>query len=389
MSTVESWIKTNDVPTVVLAQECKEIAKWNAWDNLSWTLIKRSKDKAVYCFAAKKQKAITHVDIHDLRLDCCVLRTNITPEDNLLVCSWHGPWNENKMEKREKRFKEMLHLVNQIQREKKCSAVLVGGNFNLISRKAREILSGLKTPKDACLYDNYILPPEKERVIQYIIGWPKDRFLMWGCEVIQEVIPVNAKSKDPESRCPESKDTESRGSKSRDTKNEDTKSEYTKCQNRKLFDHPLVKYDFILSPQKNVGKGEVVWKEVGKGRCEGENLKGYWNGDGKGKCQVSGIVKIKCKPEHVMEIEKDGQEVERGENKWKFESGEKVKWDGQGRVAWIGGGEVDWECTEKSEVSLYSVDQIICEHGLVKMSSLELDDNDPEIHLDTVDGAST
>lgn len=374
VATVKSWIKKNDVPTVVLAQECKEIAKWNAWKNQSWTQhIERSTEKGVYCFA-EKEKEITHVDICDLRLDGCVLRTNITREDNLqdnlLVCSWHGPWNENKIEKREKCFKEMLQLVNRIQGENNCSAVLVGGDFNLISRKAREILSGLETPNDAYLYDNYILPPGKERAIQYIIGWPKDRFLMWDCEVI---MPENFKSKDLESG---------------HTKNEDTKKEGTKCRDHKLFDHPLVKYDFIMSRQRNnVEKGEVVWKEteIGKGRCEGEHLKGYWNGVGEGECQVRGIVKIKCKPGD-MKIKKDGQKVERSENKWKFESGEKIEWSGRGRVAWVGGGEVVWECTEKSEVSLYGVDQMVCEHGLAKkMSSLELDGNNPEIHLHTVD----
>ena len=200
---------------IALVQKCETQKKWNCWKDLSYKSDQNhNKEAGCFFLEANKGKFSAEFSVNLAeRLHCWVLTPNADKEKKLLICSWHGPWTKvRKEDDRQKILKQMLLNLEALKSEMECIAVLVGGDFNLSSAKAKEVLGRNNKPADTDLCHKY--KPNRKNLIDFIIVWPKKRFKCTRTENVLEMSGENP-----------------------------------------LFDHPVVRYDFNFILKEKETKG--------------------------------------------------------------------------------------------------------------------------------------
>lgn len=209
-NTYERWRSEGKIPSIVLAQEVKGKGK-TFWRERAERNPNNNTETA--CFPFLSARRVKFIPLNTDGIKYCILTIG---RDKLLICSCHGPHTGFKCPDKKVNLKRMLTMVDRIKRKNKCCAALVGGDYNLVSRVCTEVLSDRRTqpPTGAKVYDDYITPPWREHLIDFIIAWPKERFLQQKCSPIPIVDPNNTDSK---------------------------------ITDGTLFDHAPIRYDFIFT----------------------------------------------------------------------------------------------------------------------------------------------
>ena len=342
-STMESWKKQEVVPDVVLAQEAKgnvrkklitfsaAHSKGDMRDTTCFFPERHNGYKpdveildSGYLIAIRERMGFQPYEVIDVaRIQCTIMMKG---SEKILICSWHGRHSGFFDVNKKSFLRNMLEFVNKIKVDKGCCAVLVGGDFNLKSSTAKDVLSTHwpGKPKNAVLYDSYEKPSFRPDLIDYVIAWPSNRISQKSCRVIDTV------PRQPEAR---------------------------------MFDDALVRYNFTVRLRgKWEGDGEVTWRgEYGKGKVVLEHKwrrvncvdvegveSGQWKGEAlDGYCR--NFVKLEIIGRHYMSVKINDEWVSVGENEVRVlmqDEGDEVWWKGNGKIKWESAGaiEVSIEC---------------------------------------------
>ena len=358
-STYDLWKRTHSIPTVVLAQELYSGGLTTTWRELSKKSNSFSKCEAACFFLMGLGQEIEFLDSGDLqrimgrillsngrydggiaRIHCGIVTLGA---EKILICSWHGQHNWLTDNKKKDLLRKMLIFVDKVKEDQGCVAALVGGDFNLDKDKVNENKDKVNEDKDKVNEDNFILqsvqnaklygdyPRPASRtgarlhIVDYVIAWPENRFIERKSGEI-ETHPKENVNHDP-----------------------------------KIFDHPLIKYDFIVNLKGEwEGEGLVKWGgECGEGEVTltgrgdrhsnddvevtGENS-GKWKGEGSGVCK--NFEKLELIGGDSLEVKYGEYWTDVGEGKTltlTSEICEKMEWKGNGQVKWKGA-EVECKC---------------------------------------------
>ena len=117
--------------------------------------------------------------------DVTRLSAALVNQGRVLVVSW---WGEHKTKEnadqssgplsiQEKcaKLKYVIDFVERLRVHCKADAVLMGGDFNLEPKYAREILDN-DEQLHGKVFDSYVLPSHRPKMIDYVVVWPKGRF---------------------------------------------------------------------------------------------------------------------------------------------------------------------------------------------------------------------
>ena len=336
-STYDSWEQEDEIPTVVLAQELRSGGLTTTWRELSKKSNSFSKCEAACFFLMGLGQEIKFLDSGDLqrimdstlrskdRYDAGIARIHCgivtLGAEKILICSWHGEHTKGgKKEKKKKKLKKMLVFVDKVKEVQGCAAALVGGDFNLDKGEVKPS-SMLESVTSADLYSD-----DSSHKIDYVIAWPKNRFIMRECSKIEthhteEVNP-----------------------------------------NPRMFDHPLIRYDFIVILKGEwEGEGKVKWSGKGEVTLTGDygyvKVSGEWSGEWKGQdtleikrgdpslsVDYGEVTRTLADGETFGLILETGEEMNwrgNGQVKWEGEDTE-VTWNGTGSVEWRGKGKATW-----------------------------------------------
>ena len=390
-STYNFWKQGNLIPTVVLAQElCPGLTE--TWGKRSKKSNSFGKCEAACFFLKGLGQEIEFLDIGDLqrimgrillsddkfdggiaRIHCSIVTLGA---EKILICSWNGQYKVNDDDdddndddddddnddddndddddddddndddddvKKKNLLRKMLIFVDKVKEDQGCVAALVGGDFNLDKDKVNENKDKVNEDKDKVNEDNFILqsvqnaklygdyPRPASRtgarlhIVDYVIAWPENRFIERKSGEI-ETHPKENVNHDP-----------------------------------KIFDHPLIKYDFIVNLKGEwEGEGLVKWGgECGEGEVTltgrgdrhsnddvevtGENS-GKWKGEGSGVCK--NFEKLELIGGDSLEVKYGEYWTDVGEGKTltlTSEICEKMEWKGNGQGKWKGA-EVECKC---------------------------------------------
>ena len=354
-STYDSWKQKNEIPTVVLAQELYLGGLTTTWRELSKKSNSFNKCEAACFFLMGLGQEIKFLDSGDLqgimdstsrsknkydggiaRIHCGIVTLGA---EKILICSWHGQHNWLTDNKKKDLLRKMLIFVDKVKKDKGCAAALVGCDFNLDIDKVFKS-NILQSVQGADLYG-----VNTSDIIDYIIAWPNNRFIMRECSKIdthhtEEVNP------DP-----------------------------------RMFDHPLIRYDFIVILKgKWEGEGKVKWSgECGEGEVTltGDyryvKVSGEWSGEWKGQdtleikrgdpslsVDYGEVTRTLADGETFGLILETGEEMNwrgNGQVKWEGEDTEvtwngtgSVEWRGKGKATWVGGKLEKWEGSRRQTV---------------------------------------
>ena len=330
-STYDLWKRTHSIPTVVLAQELYSGGLTKTWSELSKKSNSFNDCKAACFFLMGLGLEIEFLDSGNLqrimgrillsndkydggiaRIHCGIVTLGA---EKILICSWQGEHKKTD-DKKKDLLRKMLIFVDKVKEDQGCVAALVGGDFNLDKGKVSQSI--LQSVGNAHLYAEYEKPTFRPTLIDYVIGWPKNRFKIPKCNEIKTDPPE-------EDNC-----------------------------NPRMFDHALIKYDFtVILKGEWEGKGEVKWVgECGEGKVTLRpdylnkyfNVKvigvesGKWEGKAKGFCkrfeklEIKGGRSLKVYYRGVWFAVVEGETV----TLRKSEEYEEMKWEGNGQVEWEG-----------------------------------------------------
>ena len=342
-STYNSWKQKNEIPTVVLAQELYSGGLRSTWRELSKKKNDLSKCETACVFLMGLGQEIELLDSAQLLTTMgpispsnkkkdggihCVIVT--LGAEKILICSWHGQYTVKDDEKKDL-LKKMLKFVDKVKNAKGCVAALVGGDFNL---DKGQVCQSVLQSMSAHLYGAYTSPTfrpcMKCNIIDYVIAWPKDRFTIRKCCEI-ETHPKEEVNANP-----------------------------------RMFDHALIRYDFIVNLKGEwEGEGLVKWGgkcSEGKVTLTGDYLgeyfdvkvtgvEGTWKGKGAGFCkrferlQIAGVDSFSVHDGKWLNYEKGAKPIFDAK-RWK-----KINWQGNCQVEWKGAdAEVNCECWGRKNV---------------------------------------
>ena len=338
-STYNSWKqKTDQIPTVVLAQELNSGGLRDTWIELS-KKAESKKEKIKYkvaCFflmcLGQKIKFLKSVylkkimgDMSNDRYDPDIARIHCSivtlGAEKILICSWHGKY---RVKEKKVLLRKMLIFVDKVKEDQGCVAALVGGDFNLDKGQVSQYI--LQSVENAHLYE-YEKPTFRPKLIDYVIAWPKNRFV-----IIRECGEIETDPPDEVN------------------------------PNLRMFDHALIKYNFIVNLKGEwEGEGLVKWSgECGEGEVTltGDYFDKYfdvkvtgvesgkWKGQGTGFCKRFKKLEIKGGDSLSVNYGKGWKDVAEGETvTLTSKRCKKMNWKGNGQVEWEGAGaEVNCEC---------------------------------------------
>ena len=353
-STYDSWKQAeNEIPTVVLAQELHLVGLTRTWRELSKKSNSFNTCEAACFFLMGLGQEIEFLDSGDLqrimgrkvlsknqyvggiaRIHCGIVALGA---EKILICSWHGEHYKLSDDKNKVKLEKMLIFVDKVREDQGCVAALVGGDFNLNKKKAEE--STLLSAMSAYLYAEYVQPTFRTRIIDYVIVWPKHRFIKCECVEIK------------------------------------THPEEEVNPNPRMFDHALIRYDFIVK-MKGEWEGEGLVKWVGKcGEGEvtltGDHRRKYFDvkvtrvrsKKWKGPCFCKRFEKLKNKCRRSLRVNygerciyvAEGETVTLTTKRCQREGAganvsciylskceQTVTWNGTGSVEWNGKGKATW-----------------------------------------------
>ena len=345
-STYDSWKQENRIPTVVLAQELYLVGLTRTWEELSKKSNSFHICEAACFFLKGLGQEIKFLDSGDLqsimddnlesdddgyhdriaRIHCAIVTIGA---EKILICSWHGQHNEFDDDDKKVLLEKMLIFVDKVKEDQGCVAALVGGDFNLDKKKAKQSISvESKSVESARLYyTREASRPRSSNIIDYVIAWPKNRFKKRECYKIKTHSPEEDNA------------------------------------NPRMFDHALIRYDFIVNLKGEwEGEGEVKWGGgCGEGKvtlrryCSDENFdvkvtgveSGKWKGHGKGSCKTFEKLEIKGGKSFIVNYGGEGHAVAIGATlTLTSEICEEMNWKGNGQVEWEGAdAEVNCECS--------------------------------------------
>ena len=355
-STYDSWEQEDEIPTVVLAQELRSGGLTTTWRELSKKSNSFNKCETACFFLMGLGQEIKLLDSGDLqrimpsndrydggiaRIHCGIVTLGA---EKILICSWHGQHMVTDNTKKDL-LRKMLIFVDKVKEDQGCVAALVGGDFNLdIDKVIKSNI--LQSVQSADLYRDYTGPLFRPYdIIDYVIAWPKTRFIKRKCGEI-ETHPKEEVNPNP-----------------------------------RMFDHALIRYDFtVILKGEWEGEGKVEWGgKCGEGKVTltGENyvkVTGVKSNKWKGrstdlrerfeKLNIEGgdLLSVNCGEKRIDVAEDEtvtltskrcegtGAQVHgeilrlnNGEQTVTWNGTGSVEWRGKGKATWVGGKLEKWE----------------------------------------------
>ncbi|KAL8589024.1 hypothetical protein ACOMHN_048005 [Nucella lapillus] len=116
----------------------------------------------------------------------CVITQRNTAARVLLV-SWHGPHNNITDQAKAECFHTLIDFVINLQRRNNCSAVMVGGDFNISEIVAHDSLSDRKDQLQAEVISDYKQPAHRKgfNKIDFVVYWPAQCYQVVEASVIE------------------------------------------------------------------------------------------------------------------------------------------------------------------------------------------------------------
>lgn len=100
-----------------------------------------------------------------------------------LVAAWHGPRRNSTREK----CLAVLKGLEELKNKHECSAVIVGGDFNLPPDEVRQIVErDLPPDLQVEVADDYTCPKDRPNKLDYLVYWPKWAFAIKKTELVAE-----------------------------------------------------------------------------------------------------------------------------------------------------------------------------------------------------------